>query len=426
MGVRRFVLAVLMMALCLGCADAAVSVRMDDAAVLLTEDGAERVPAGAFADIVSLGDSLFAASPDGELYALMDETGALLSGALYGDLRLDAGLLLARRGGAWGLLDRGGAERGAFVYSRIETDGIGCWALRGEEEPDALLLMDSAGSMRDSGLRVLRIGEASEGLLPVLLESGFWGVCDAAGRMAVPAELDYIESFVAGRAVAVSGGLYGAMDGSGAWVAAPAYDFLEISAEGYMLAVDAGGAYLLDSDGSELAAWPGEDIYAAIAGTHFIIGDGETLRVFDAAGSVLAELAPDAAVSEGVGEQLVISEGMWGEACVRLLGTGEVYQNLYPLGTANGEPVYAYMEVNAARYENDLLHEIQISVDMDTARYGLANGAGERLLPCDYLSVEFLSDDRFLARTESQWQLIDSSGKVYWRRRVTRIEASSF
>lgn len=423
---RRFVSIVLLLALLLGSANASVSVRMDDAAVLLAEDGAELVAAGAFEDIVSLGDGLFAASFDGDLYALMDENGALLTDALYSDLRLDGGMLFARRGGAWGLMDRGGAELSAFVYSRIETDGVGCWALRGDEGPDALLLMDFAGSVRDSGLRVLRTGEARDGLLPVLLESNLWGACDAEGHMAVPAEYDFIGSFVAGRAAAVSGGLYGAIDPSGAWVAAPAYDFLEISDGGFMLAADAGGAYLMDLDGRKLVAWSGEDIYAAIAGSYFIIGDGEALRVFDAAGTVLAELAPDASVSEGVGEHLVISEGMWGEECVRLLDTETAYQNLYPLGTAGGEPVYAYMEVNAARYENDLLHEIQISVDMDTARYGLANGAGERVLPCDYLSVEFLADDRFLVRTERQWQMIDSSGKVCWRRRVTKTEASSF
>ena len=213
------------------------------------------------------------------------------------------------------------------------------------------------------------------------------------------------------------------IDRSGDWIVEPAYDFLEISESGFILAADADGVRLLDMNGGEIAAYLEENIYAALVGADYVIEDGESLRIFDASGVLLEEFAPDVSVTEGVGEQLIISEGMWGETCVRLLGTQESYQNLYPLGMAGEEPVYACMEVNAARYMNDLLQEIQIAVDMDSARYGMVNGAGEQILPCEYISIEYLSDDRFLVRTERQWQMIDSAGKVYWRRRVTQTEA---
>lgn len=417
----------LWISLLLGSARASICVRMEDTAALLTEAGGAFVEAGAFEDIVPLGSERFAAAADGQNYALMDGSGTLLTGALYSDFRAAGEVLLACRDGQWGLMDLRGEELGAFAYSRIAADGSGrFWALRAEAEPDALWLADVSGAVRDSGLRVLRIGEASEGLLPVMLESRLWGCCDSDGRMVIPAEYAYIGAFVSGRAAAVSDGRYGAIDRSGAWIAEPAYDFLEISAAGFLLAVDESGARTLDMDGGLLASYPGEDIYAALVGDDYIIGDGETLRVYDASGALLHELAPDASVSEGVGGQLVISEGMWGEACVRLSGTQTAYQNLYPLGMAGDVPIYACMKATAARYENDLLGEIQISVDMDSARYGLVNGAGEQIQPCIYISIDSLANDRFLVRTKRQWRVIDTRGKIYWYTDITRTEAPNF
>ena len=418
---RRIAAFAIMLSLLLGSARAAVAVRMDDASALLTEDGSVIVPAGTYEDIVALGGGLFAASSEGELYALMDAEGALLTDAVYDGFRRTDRALLAHRDGAWGQMGPDGAEIGAFAYSRIETDGAdGCWGIG---EGSELIVLNADGTARDSGLRVLRIGGAAEGLLPVELSASLWGCCDASGGLAIPAEYEYIGSFVEGRAAAVSDGLYGAIDRSGAWIVEPEYGFLEISAAGFMLAANKDGAKVLDMDGGERALYSGANIYAALAGVGYIVGDGESLRIYDASGTLVQEAAPNAVVSEGMGEQLVLSEGMWGEECVRLLGTQTAYQNLYPLGTAGGEAVYACMKVNAARYENDLLHEIQISVDMDTARYGIANAAGEQSLPYNYVSIDFLSDDRFLARTESRWQMIDSGGRVFWSRRITQTEA---
>ena len=417
---KRIAMFAMMALLAFGDAFAAVSVRMDSDAALLMEDGTQLVSAGAYADIVPLGSDLFAASSDGERFALMDAEGALLTDSMYDEFRVEGDLLLAQRGGEWGLMNEDGTELGAFAYRRIAADGEGgFWALR----EDALVLLDADGSARESGLRALRIGEASEGLLSVQTQAGRWGCCDRSGRLVIPTDYDYIGNFVSGRAAAVSDGRYGAIDRSGGWIVEPIYDFLEISESGFILAADRDGALLLDLEGGEIAAYLEENIYAALAGDGYVIENGESLRIFDASGALLEELAPDASVTEGIGEQLIISEGMWGETCVRLLGTEAAYQNLYPLGMAEGEPVYACMEVNAARYANDLLHEIQIAVDMDTACYGLVNGAGEQILPCGYISIEYLANDRFLVRAERQWQLIDSEGKIYWRRRVTQTEA---
>lgn len=412
---RRFLFWAVCLALSVGSASASMAVRMDGAAALLDTDGAVIVDAGVYEDIASLGGELFAATADGARYALLGADGTPRTGAVYDELRLCGDRLAARRDGGWGLLDRDGAELGAFDYVSILADESGnCWALR-EEDGELTACALGADGRERGDLRALRAGEPGRGLLPLEFEGGRWGYCDAEGALAIPARFEWAGRFAGGVALAVEGGCYGAIDGRGAWVVAPEHDFIEISDGGLILAAGEEYVALFAPDGSALAEYAGEGVWGALAGEGYVIGDGEALRVFDGAGELTEELAPDAAVSEGLSGQLVISEGMWGEECVRLSGTEAKYQNLYPLGMADGEPVYACMEVRAARYQNDLLHEVQVSVDMESARYGLVDGAGEVLLPCGYTAIWWIADDRFLVQDGEQWRVVNSWGKVYWR-----------
>ncbi len=413
---KRIVLLLACLVLFVGSAHAAVAVRTDETAALLREDGAEIVPQGVYEDIVPLGEDLFAATEDGEHYALLDGGGARLSDARYEELRLADGALTALRDGGWGLLGRDGAERSAFAYSGIVPTGRGgCWGLRAGEELLDLFILDADGGAHSSGLRVRRWGEPGEGLLPVMSEDGLWGYCDAGGGMAIPARYEWAGGFASGCAAVAEGGRYGAIDRSGAWIVPAEWDFLTVTPEGILLLAGEGGVQVRSASGEILAEYPGEGAWIAQVGAGYAVGDEESLRVFDASGAQIDALPPDASVSEGIAGQLIVSEGIWGERCVRILGTSGDYQNLFPLGTAEGEPVYACMEARSAYYQSDLLGEVQVSVDMDSARYGLVDGSGEPLPPRGYLSVQYLSDDRFLVQSESQYRMINSWGKVYWR-----------
>ena len=418
---RIAAIAAALMMIC-GFARAEVCVRMDDGAALLREDGTEIVSVGAYADIVSLGDGLFAAQDPEGGYALMDGTGRLLSEERYDALRPGQGLLPAQRDGGWGLLDAGGAERSSFIYGQIVPTGAGgYWATLGDAddlESDLLVLLDENGQESATGVYVRKLGSASEGLLSVFLPgTGLWGYCDAGGRVVIAARYSYAGPFISGCAAVVCDGRYGAIDTAGAYVADPDYDFIEISEAGFLLAArNQEGVWVLDPDGSEIAAYEDENCFAALVGEGYMVADAETVRIFDAAGAQIAEAGAKASVSEGMNGQLILSDGMWGEACVGILGTQARYQNLYPLGTSEGGGVYAYMEANAARYVNDLLGEIQLSVDMESARYGIVGADGVQRTPFAYLSIAYLADDRFLARSELEWQMIDADGRIYWSR----------
>lgn len=419
--VRRFLTALLAALMLTGCAQAALCVRMDDGAALLDRSGGEIVAPGTYADIVSLGDGLYAACDASGRYALMDERGEVWTDFLYGQLRLADGLLLAELDGSWGMLDGEGRPLGRFAYRWMQPNGAGgAWAIEGDRsdaESDLLFCVSSTGVERVTGLRVHAVGDGSEGLLSVQLPGTLlYGYCDASGELAIPAQYDYAGDFVDGMAVAVMDGSYGAIDASGAWVLEPEYDFLQISRAGILLAGRASeGAHVFDRNGVEIARYEGGDVYAALVGAGYAVVDPDALRFYDASGTLLLEAAPDASVLEGIGGQWIVSEGAWGEECVHLLGSEAAYQNLYPLGTAGEGALYACMTVNVGRYMNDRLGEIQLSTDMESARYGVVDGDGALLLEPVYRALYFLEDDRLLARSDEAWLVLDSSGEIYWR-----------
>lgn len=418
---KRFVIMLACLLLLAANARAAVSVRMEDTAALLDGDGAVLAAPGIYDDIVSIGGGWFAAEQDG-MFALMNAGGLCITEAAYDDLRFEGGLILAKRDGSWGILNDDGSARCGFEYSLIlPGQSMNCWALRDDPndlDSDKLYRIDPEGRQHATRLYLRAMSRTpTEGLLSVCLRGeSLYGYCDVLGRMVIPAAYEYAGDFVNGLAAVVVDGCYGAIDRSGAIVIPAKYDFLEISASGLVIASQTGvGADVYAADGSLMDSFGGGDVHIALVGSGYAVIDSQFLYVYDQTGAPVLEAPPDSLVMEGVGEQLIISDGMWGEQCVYLSGTRTRYQNLYPLGTAGEEDVYARMEANVGRYMNDLLGELQLSTDMDSARYGVVNGRGEPLTDCIYLSLDYLGDDRLLARTKDAWQMIDARGRVLWQ-----------
>ena len=410
-------------------AQASVCVRLEDGAALLDADGGVIVPLGTYGDIARLDDARFAASTDG-LWALMDEGGALLTPALYEDLRIAGGLVAACIDGQWGLLGRDGDAKTEFLYTRIAWDESGAfWALKtnpADMESDVLFLLDGDGIEQETGLMVRRLGEASQGRIAVQLPDGLWGYCDADGELVIPARYGSAGAFVSGCAPVTLDGCFGAIDTSGNMIVPAQYDALEISSAGVILASAAGeGVRAFSSEGAEIAFYPGDELFGAVVGDGYAIFAEETY-VYGPDGSLLHTASAKAAVYEGLNGQILLADGAWGESCVYIAGTENAYQNLYPLGMAGEDALYACMQVNAARYMNDLLNEEQLAVDMDSARYGVTNDRGETLLNAEYESIEYLGEGRLLLYAQGLWQMADSAGNVYWSHGVRQDEAAIF
>lgn len=415
-------------------AEASMCVRLEDGAALLERGGEEIIALGQYDDIVSLGDGLFAVL-EGKKYALIDASGALLTAAQYDEMHVEGDILLAQRDGLWGLLSRSGEELTEFEYTKLAAgDGDTFWAVRGnpsDVESDEIYILSTDGEEHASGTYARRMAAGgSEGLLAVSPpDSALWGYCDETGEMVIPARYSYAGAFYNGRAVVALDGAYALIDASGKEIIADNFDYMEMSEAGFVLAARATeGAWVFDLNGGERARYEGEEIAVAPVGDGWSVFDGEWLWVCDQNGEVRARLTQYGTASEGLDGQLILSDGAWGEESVYLSGSdeGNRYQNIYPLGWADGAPVYAYMTANTGRYVNDLLGETQLSTDMDSARYGVIDAAGEICIPARYDQIFYLEDDRFLLRDGEFWQVTDSRGRVYWRHGVMQIEGSIF
>lgn len=406
-----------------GNAFASIAVRTDGGTALVDLDGGEIVPFGIYDDIVPLGNDLFAAALQGKS-ALMNAEGALLTDHAYDHILHRDGLLMAGTDGKWRLLAENGRAKTGLDYGLIIPNGFGgAWAMHGTNDvfsADELFLLDEEGREEDAGMMVRRMGEQSgNGLLAVMqMDADTFVYVNTDGEIAFDADYETAGSFVNGAAIVSDGGYFGAINTEGEWILPPEYTFADVHEDGMVLAVNADGAILCGIDGNIRWRISGENLSAAFAGENVLVYNGEDLFVYTLDGVIRNELPSDAAVYAGLEGRLIISEGAWGEHCVYLDGTPDKYQNIYPLGRAKGEAVYAFMEVRAVRYMNNLLGEAQLSADMNTARYGIMDQNGEILLPARYLQLEYLCDNRFLVRTENQWRMIDINGSVYWRRRA--------
>lgn len=420
---RRFICLLCAILLC-GTASAAVCLRMEDGAALVEADGRTIVEAGVYADIVSVGEGFYAAGEAGA-YALLSETGEKLSEGVYDSIECGAAII-AERDGRMGLLDEKGGEKSAFVFEAITPDADGrCWALSDEADSALglrLYILEADGTQTQSELRLARIGEtADQGLLSAKTTAGKYGYVDRFGKMAIEAQYQYAADFIDGRAVVAMEDKFGVIDTMGNWLIAPEYDYLEISEYGYILGAQTSERIaIFDGNGTSVDEYFGENISVSTAGRYYIVRDEISLRVYDDAHCMLLEAPPSASVSAGVGEQLLLSYGVFGEESSRIWGTENKYQHIFPLGESDGEGIYGFMTVNAVKYENHMLGEAQYSLDMSTARYGVLDEQGEILLESQYLSIENVGEGRLLVQTEDQYQMIEPWGKVYWSAAITR------
>lgn len=427
---RRILPIIIAILLLFSCAQAAVCFRADDAYYLLNADGSIVVPANLYSEIHPIGDNLFAAKQN-DLYALINFEGVRYTEFEYNEMKAAGdGNILIRKGMKWGVMDANGTPLIKCLYSNIVPSGTGeYWAFSGSRydlHGDPMLVLRAGGGIIGTDIRVLDADTTlGSGLLRALIaEKNQYGYIDTSGRIAISAQFDYAGCFTNGIACVVQNGKYGAIDTDGEFILAPEYEWIAVSSAGGILAIDGDGNAALYNSAGKLIVQK-QAVCAGFYGIYAYMIDDAATSVFNASGDLILSLSASAGMQTGVGDDPILTDGAWGEECVFLYGSDRKYQNIYPLGTAADARIYAYMTINAARYNNDLLGEIQYSTDPASARYGLIDSSGEIRITAQYRSIEYLQDDRFCVRTDDQWQMIDSNGNVYFSCAAADEESNS-
>ena len=414
----------------LACMTAAASaeellcVSAKDCAALLTEEGREVVAPGSYDRVFPLTGDRFALgvrTEDGMRYALCDEEGRLLTDAQYEMLKASQGAVLFRQGGLYGAMGMDGEAVIPAQYTQLAAAGDGGYlAMTGnpyDEEADRVLRISADGTAfetavyTDEGLSPL-----SDGLMPYQDPSNeLYGYMAADGTVAIPAGFETADVFSGGLARASKDGLLGVIGTDGAWRIAPEYDYLEIG-DGVIVAL-AGRerAAAFDMLCREVFRVEGTQLEIAVAGGYPVVLEGDVLRVYSAEGDELLEADRGAMVSAGLDGQLIVSDGLWGSACVRLInpdGTSPegAWQHLLPLNAGR----YAFVRMNAAAYYSDALGEIRYSVDYDSLRFGMMDGRGNQILPAEYLEISALGEERYLTVADDGLRVVDGGGNVIW------------
>lgn len=399
---------------------------MEGMTALLTNRGETVIPPGVYDALFALEENtLYAGGNDtgeGLRYALLDATGTPLTEPTYEMLAMDGQSVIFRKNGLYGVMSREGQELIAAEWTAIVDNRQGGWlALMSDpwdDYGDAVYLLEPGQEPMESGV-VLNgsLQPFGAGRMPFQdPATELYGYLDAHGKIAIEAQYDHAEAFVNELALASMEGSLGVIDSKGTWRIRPEYDFLE-RGEGIFVGL-AGRSFcvVFDEYTTELLfRVRGSDLQVAVMGSYALVLEDDSVRAYTREGIPMAEVAADATIQLGVDGQLMVFEGEWGTQCTSILDdSGERLerrdQYLIPLG--NGR--YAFMKMDVAAYNSDVLGEIRYSCDYDSMRFGMMDWSGKEILPAEYLEIRPLSENRYITVTEDSLQMVDENAVLLW------------
>ena len=408
-------------------AEALVCVSTEACAALLTAGGAEVVAPGTYSDVYAVIEGeryALGAGVDGRTrYALADSSGNLLTEMEYELLAADGEAILFRQDDLYGAMDMDGNALLPAAYTQLVSAGGGAFLALAtdpnDDAPDEILRVRAGGEAEPTGVRTaIGLEPLRDGLTPFREpDTELYGYLDAHGETTIPAQFSYAGSFENGVARAASEGKFGAINRDGEWLIRPEYDFLEW-----------GDGIIVGLQGRERCAVFGADncverfhveganLHAAACGGYALVLDGEALCAYSADGALILRASPTATLSPGAGGQLILSDGDWGAAGTAVVEpSGAVLprrdQHLLPLS----DDRYAFLTMRAASYSSDALGAIRYSVDYDSLRCGMMDGAGREILPAIFLEIRAVGAGRYLAVAADGLILTDADGNELWR-----------
>jgi len=399
-----------------------IALNMQGQDALVTREGEVLIPPEKYAEIYAVGGGYFALgiaeqTDDGfsdMRYALADDTGAVLTEAVYSYLEYCDGVIYFEMDGRFGAMDENLSVLIPCEYTHLMGDGeggfVGFLALQGDPwdtMADAVYVLDNKGAQRETDISVIDLGGVfSEGLVPALhAQTQKYGYLNAAGEWMIEPQFLYADAFSGGLARASASEGIGIIDEKGEWVLPPRYDAVECRGETLIVATLYGeGVFLFDRQAKEpLAQFSGEEIYAAQTGDFAVIYSPDAVFLVDAQGKTLLSCAPQASIFTGE-RRAVVTEGADGQDGVFLYDfEGNRVSEAFDMLTCAG--VHGERELFVA------VRFVREDGPSQKMVCGLADECGEMLLPFEYDRLYAVDEDRFYAKQGNSEGMIDASGR---------------
>ena len=428
---RRFAawLTLLILALSSAARAGTLCVSLPEFCALIDDQGGEIIPVGRLDALFELIPGALYAGGSAGAYSLYDAQGDRVSGRVFSMICADGDGLIFVEDGLFGCMNEMGEVVVSPEWTQLIAAGDGWLALDQDpldDQSDELLRIEADGEVVNTGVFVSGgLSRMRCGRMPYRTSDGRCGAVDAMGRAVISPQWRYIGPFIDELALVTGDDGRGLIDVDGTIVIEPDYAWLDRNELMILGQRSDGGADVYDARTAELlCVLPGPLRSVGLAGSCVCAWSEGASYLYSAEGRRLIMASVQAAFSPGAGEQVIVSDGAWGEACAYAVNPdGTVlpgrYQRLMPLG----ESLYAYMVMDGAEYYSAELRAFQKSWDYDSQRYGLMSAAGEILTDAVYRQILPIGGNRLLLLDDEAVRLADLEGGVL--RKWVRAEAGA-
>ena len=411
-------------------AEAAYPVVAGGVAALVDAEGVDLIPEGSCEDVFRVVEGqLYAVGAPGS-YRLVNERGEAVGDQTFDMISASDGALLYRVGRQYGAMDAEGRELASAEWTQLTTDGRGGFlALDSsplDDQSDALIRLWEGEARLTGASTASGLARVADDRMPVMDPQGRWGYVDGAGAMVLPPRFVSAGPFQDGLATASDGDGLGLIDTDGRWVIAPGYAWLQRGEAMIAAQTDDGRVEVFPPEGGE-ASFRLEGVRsAALAGPYLAAYSEESAALYDSDGHRVALAGAGALFSPGLNGQTVLRDGVWGEACCRLIDSdgqavSDDFQQILPLGALR----YAFLVFPAAEYYSRELESVQKSLDYNAARWGLMDERGQVLLEAEYREIRLCGSDRLILVTDGAVTFADLDGAPVRTWVTARSEAPS-
>lgn len=387
-----------------------IVLNMDGYDALVTRDGEIIVAPDRYHAIYELGGGYLAFGMEQEAengfqklyFALGNSDGNILTETEYTHLEYADGIILFEKDGLYGAMNEKAEVIVPCEYTWLQKCEEGFLALKSDTwdtAPDNVYILDSEGNESKSSISVLDMGKtSSEGMIAALSADSYtYGYLNAKGEWQIEPSFTYAGEFSDGIARVSLGSGLGVINTKGEWAIKPEYDALENTGEILIGTKYSKGVTLIARDTLQvIAEFSGKEVYAHGLGGYIAVYMPDSALVVSDTGENIFAAPGNAKITYAGAGVIVETEGESALFSFNGVQLSVLYDQIIPAGVHSGRELFIIADLE---YGGEL-----------TAQYGLMDGEGTLICPCEYRLLYPLGEERFFAQGGGYTGIIDTSG----------------